>query len=66
MSGSSTPRTIGKDGEVISGPPTVFTIENIDQFDFLEMSRRPPSSGDTAMGSNFPQIGRTLRLSLQK
>jgi rhamnose transport system substrate-binding protein len=35
MSGSSTPRTVGKDGEVILGPPTVFTIENIDQFDFV-------------------------------
>ena len=27
-------RTIGKDGVVILGPPTVFTVENIDQFDF--------------------------------
>jgi rhamnose transport system substrate-binding protein len=27
-------RTIGKDGVVILGPPTVFTAENIDQFNF--------------------------------
>jgi rhamnose transport system substrate-binding protein len=27
-------RTIGKDGVVILGPPTVFNAENIDQFDF--------------------------------
>ncbi len=27
-------RTIGKDGVVILGPPTVFTVANIDQFDF--------------------------------
>jgi rhamnose transport system substrate-binding protein len=27
-------RTIGKDGVVILGPPTVFTSENIDKFDF--------------------------------
>jgi rhamnose transport system substrate-binding protein len=27
-------RTIGKDGEVVLGPPTEFTIANIDQFDF--------------------------------
>ena len=27
-------RTIGKDGVVILGPPTVFTADNIDQFNF--------------------------------
>jgi rhamnose transport system substrate-binding protein len=27
-------RTIGKDGEVVLGPPTEFTAANIDQFDF--------------------------------
>lgn len=27
-------RTIGKDGVVILGPPTIFTAENIDQFNF--------------------------------
>jgi len=27
-------RTIGKDGEVILGPPTVFDKNNIDQYDF--------------------------------
>jgi rhamnose transport system substrate-binding protein len=27
-------RTIGKDGEVILGPPTVFTADNIDDYDF--------------------------------
>ena len=27
-------RTVGKDGVVLSGPPTVFTAGNIDQFNF--------------------------------
>jgi rhamnose transport system substrate-binding protein len=27
-------RTIGKDGEIILGPPTVFNADNIDQYDF--------------------------------